>query len=377
MWLSAMRSSNKREVSRLRTWIEISKNNLLDNISEIKKALLPKTKFMAVVKSNAYGHGLLLIANSIKSKVDYFAVFNLEDALELRLNKIKKPILVLSPIALSDASLAIKNDIEVMASNLDFLKKAKAGLKVHICVDTGLGRDGFPLNQIDEVIKTLKKSSVNVVGLYGHFAAADDKNFDKYSAAQAEEILYWRDQLKHFGIEPKLIHHSASAGIFFGKNKVDFNLVRVGAGIYGLWPNDDQKRSVKIKPILSWKARVSEVKLLSKGSAISYGCTHVLQRDSKIALLPIGYFDGISRVSSNKSLVILNGKKVRQLGRVTMNLIVVDVTDLEKVAIGDVATIIGFDKKQQVSAEDWANWSQTSNYEIVTKINPVITRVLS
>lgn len=332
---------------------------------------------MAVVKSNAYGHGLFLIASSIKSKVDYFAVFTLEDALELRSNKIKKPILVLSPIALSDVSLAIKNDIEVMVSDLDFLRKVKGNLKVHICVDTGLGRDGFPLNLIDEVAKTLKKSSVNLVGLYGHFAAADDKKFDKYSAAQAEEILYWRDQLKQFGIEPKLIHHSASAGVFFGKNKPDFNLVRVGAGIYGLWPNDDQKRTIKIKPILSWKVRVSEVKSLPKGSAISYGCTHILQRDSKIALLPIGYFDGISRVSSNKSFVILNGKKVRQLGRVTMNLIVVDVTDLAKVSVGDVATIIGFDKKEQVSAEDWAKWSQTSNYEIVTKINPMITRVLS
>ena len=174
-----------------------------------------------------------------------------------------------------------------------------------------------------------------------------------------------------------LVHHSASARTIYGKNYPDFNMVRIGISLYGLWPSSQREKSVKLEPVLSWRAKIAELKSLPKGSAISYECTHILERDSKIAVLPIGYYDGIARISSGKSQMILRGKKVPQIGRVTMNLIVIDVTDVKEAKIGDVVTIIGKDGKSEITADDWAEWSQTINYEVVARLNSAITRVLS
>ncbi len=368
-----MKLLSRREVCNSPTWIEINKSALLNNISQIKKYLKPKTKFMAVVKSNAYGHGLLEVAEVIENKIDYFAVFAFADALLLRKKNVKKPILALSSIDPKEINLAIKHDIEIAVSNFDLLSKVKKNLKIHICVDTGLGRDGFVSDELEKVVSLIREKSANVVGLYGHFAAADDKKFDSHSKKQIEELLFWKRNFSNYGIKPNLIHHSASAGVLYDKNHPEFNLVRIGIALYGLWPSSQKNKSIELKPVLSWKARISEIKSLPKGRTISYGCTHILDRDSVLALIPIGYFDGISRLASNKALVTLNGKKIHQLGRVTMNLLVLDITDLKGVKVGDVVTIIG----DQISADDWANWSETSNYEVVTKINPAITRVLS
>ena len=352
----------------MQTWIEINKTALLNNISQIKKQLKSSVKFMAVVKANAYGHGLLEMSSIIKNKVDYLAVFSFEDAVFLREQGIKKPLLVMSRIFPKQIDLAIKHNIEVTVSTFDILK-IKKNLKIHICVDTGLGRDGFTSSDLEKVVSLLKKSPLKLCGIYAHFAAADESKFDDYSKKQVQELLRWKAE---FGVA--LIHHAASAGTIYGKNHPDFDMVRIGISLYGLWPSSQRNKSVKLEPVLSWRARISEVKFMPKDSAVSYGCTHILSRDSKIAVLPIGYFDGISRISSGKSQVILRGKKVPQIGRVTMNLITLDVTDVAQAKVGDVVTIIGRDGKIEVTADDWASWSQTSNYEVVTRLNSAITR---
>ncbi len=366
-----MKSLRKRDLSKSQTWIEISKEALLNNILQIKKQLKPKVKFMAVVKANAYGHGLLEVVTAIQSKVDYLAVFSFEDAIFLRKQGVMKPLLVKSRIFPEQVDLAIKHDIEVTVSTLDILQKIKKNLKVHICVDTGLGRDGFVSSDLKKVSSLLKKSPLKLCGIYGHFSAADESKFDDYSKKQVQELLRWKEEL-----ECPLFHHSASAGMVYGKNHPDFNLVRIGISLYGLWPSPERNKSIKLKPVLSWRARISQIKSLPKGSAVSYGCTHILKRDSKVAVLPIGYFDGISRLSSGKSQVILRGKKVPQIGRVTMNLIVLDVTDVAQAKVGDVVTIIGKDGKVEISADDWASWSQTSNYEVVTRLNSALKRLV-
>ena len=366
------------------TWLEISKSALLNNVAEIRKSLSPKTKFMAVVKANAYGHGLLEVVNVIKNKVDYFAVYDLGDAILLRSKKITKPILTLGRVLPEQINIAIKNNIEVTVSTFDILESAKKisgekKLMVHICADTGLGRDGFVAADLKKLIELLKnknlQKNIEVIGLCSHFASSDDAGFDFYTTSQIMELKKWQRALAEIGLKP-IIHQGASAASLNGVAK-DFDIARIGLSLYGLWPSEEvkirNKNQSNLLPVLSWRVRISEVKNMPKGSAISYGCTHILQRDSKVAVLPIGYFDGILRVSSNKSQVLIKGKKVSQIGRVTMNLIVLDVTDV-KVKEGDEATIIGTDGKEYISAEDWADWSQTSNYEIVTKINPSLKR---
>ncbi len=368
------------------TWIEISKSALLNNIFQIKKNLAPQTKFMAVVKANAYGHGLLQVVNAIKSKVDYVAVYDFCDALILRKNKITKPILVLGSLLPEQINQAIKHNIEATITTfktLEACKKLKGKkLKIHLSVDTGLGRDGFVAEDQSELLRLLSdkelQKKIEVNGLYAHFAAADDSEFDSYTKNQVKILQDWQKSLAKIALKP-MLHHGASAAVL-AKKVPDFDIARIGVSLYGLWPSDEieaQRKTInQLQPVLSWKVKISEIKTVKKGSAISYGCTYILKRDSKIAILPIGYFDGIFRSSSNQGWVLLKGKKVKQIGRVTMNLIAVDVTDVKGAKIGDVVTIIGADKKEIITAEDWGSWSKTSNYEIVTRINSALPRVL-
>ena len=361
------------------TWIEISKNALLNNISQIKKRFSDGIKFMAVAKANAYGHGLLEVVNIIQKNIDYLAVFAFEDAIFLRKNGIKKPILVLSRVFPDQIDLAIEHDIEVTISTIDILQKVKKNLKVHICVDTGLGRDGFTIFEMEKVISLLADSPMKINGLYAHFASADDVNFDNYTKKQIAELLSWKKEFLHLGLNP-LIHHCASAAIMNSNILEQFDIARIGISLYGLWPSDQIKKmqqdKIKLIPVLSWKVRISELKFLPKGSVISYNCTYVLSRDSKLAILPIGYFDGIPRIASSNAFAIVKGKKVLQIGRVTMNLIVLDVTDIDNVKVGDVVTIIGCEDGAEVSADDWAKFAQSSNYEMVTRINSSIERIV-
>jgi alanine racemase len=357
---------------------------LRGNILAIKKNLPPQQKFMAVVKANAYGHGLLEVVSAVKNDVDYLAVFDFLDAVFLRQKKISKPILVLGKTLPTQISLALKHDIEISVSTFDLLQAAKKisgkkKLKIHLCVDSGMHRDGFISSEAKKVLEFLPQKNLDVVGLYSHFASADEAKFLSYTKKQISELKNWQKELSKIGLKP-LTHIAASAGSFLGKLIEDFDLVRVGVSLYGLWASTELKNSksqkTKLQPALSWKALISEVKFLPKGSAISYGCTHILARDSKLAILPIGYFDGISRVSSNCGFVLVGGKKVPQIGRVTMNMIVLDVTDVASVKAGDVATIIGRNGKQEITADDWAAWSQTSNYEIVTSLGSHLKRRL-
>lgn len=349
------------------TWIEISKKALLNNVAEVRKILKPHVKFMAVVKSNAYGHGLWEVVSVIKNKVDYLAVFSLEDALFLRKKNIKNPILVLGRIFEDQIDLAIKNNIEVTISTFDILKNCRKKLKAHICVDTGLGRDGFLADDLEKVAKILKNSPIEVVGIYGHFAAADDENRNDYSKTQIQNLLRWKAKFPR-----AMVHHDSSAGVINSSISEHFDLARIGIGIYGFYPSPKMKNRLKLQPVLKWLTKISEIKNQKKGAKISYNCTYELQRDSRTALLPIGYYDGISRVSSNKGFVTIKGKKAAQLGRVTMNLLIVDVTEIPGAKIGDVVEIIG----PKTSAEDWAVWSQTSAYEVVTRLNSSIKRII-
>lgn len=363
------------------SWIEINKLALKNNVAQIKKQLSKKTKFIAVVKSNAYGHGMLEVVSQIKNHIDYLASYHFEDLLLLRKNKITKPLLAMGPVPCEQIKLAIKNKIELSISSLkaleDALKLAKNKIAIHLCIDTGLGRDGFVLSDMKKVLQLVGDKKIAVNALYTHFSAPDSSAFNDYSKKQIAELMLWKKALAEIGIAP-LIHASATAATFISDFETHFDMVRIGGGIYGLWSSQEveekNQKTAKLQPVLAWKAKIVEIKNLKKGSCISYGCTFTLARDSKIAILPVGYFDGIPRISSGKSHVLINGTKAPQLGRVTMNMIVIDVTDVKKVKVGDVATLIGKDKKEVVSAQNWGDWAGSFNYEITTRLSANLPR---
>ncbi len=364
------------------SWLEISKSALLSNIAQIKKNLKPQTKFIAVIKSNAYGHGLLEVAKIIKNQVDYFAVYDFDDALILRQNKITTPILMLGRIFSDQIKEAVANKIEISVSNFDLLEKAeklesKTKLKIHLCIDSGLGRDGFLEEDFIKIGQKISHKNISVTGLYTHFAAPDDSAFDDYTEMQTKKLIWWKKKLNELEINP-ILHASSTAGSFIKKFECEFDAVRIGGGIYGLWPSEEVEKNnhlqTKLRPALSWKTKIVEIKNMKKGSAISYGCTHKLTHDSQIAILPVGYFDGIPRIASGKAFLLANNSKIAQLGRVTMNMIIVDVTTLKNVKIGDEITIIGGNEENEISAKDWGIWSQSFNYEITTRINPKLLR---
>ena len=367
----------------LRTWVEIDASAIAKNIARLKSFLAPKTKFLAVVKSNAYGHGMVAYAKEAKkSGVDFFGVDSFEEAMELRAAGIKESILVLGYVFPANFAECAKRNISVTISSLESLKAAtltrKATLKVHIKVDTGLHRQGFQPNDVEKVFAEIHKAGNKIIveGLYTHFAVMESPKYESYSRMQIRELQKWRNVFSMVGFRP-IVHSSASSGIVYGKD-FHFDMVRAGISLYGLWPSNEIREvapKTKLSPLLSWKTIVSEVKKVRAGERVGYDLTEKLNRDSVLAVVPVGYWHGIPRALSGKGEFLIRGKRTKIVGRVSMDMLVVDATDIAGVAQGDEVVIIGAQGKEKMSAEEVAEKAGTINYEIVTRINPLIQRI--
>lgn len=368
----------------LRTWIEIDRRAIKKNYDTFR-SLIPKTgKLMAVVKSNAYGHGLTDFSKEMeKNGVDFFGVDSVVEALALRRDGIKRPILVLG-FTLPEKLLDVVNhDITISVSNfeiLDAIVKADLPrpLSVHIKVDTGMHRQGFLLCDIAGVLKRLKSigKKINVTGLFTHFSTAKNPSFPQYTKQQLGEFETWRFSFKKAGYE--FISHAAATGGTLLFPESHFDMVRIGIGLYGLWPAKEIEmhlsRKIKLFPVLSWKTIISEVKELPAGSKIGYDGVETLSEMSTIAVCPIGYWHGYPRALSSVGKLLVRGKFCKVIGRVSMDMITIDVTKT-KAKVGDHVTIIGKDGEESITAYDLAFASDTSHYEIVTRINPLIKKI--
>ncbi len=362
----------------LRTWIEVDKKAIYHNIEEFRKIIKPSIKLMAVVKSNAYGHGLVDFAKTAENHVDWFGVDSITEGLKLRQKGLKKPILVLGYTLPSRVEDAAKNDISLTISTLDALKHLalfKNPPKIHIKIDTGMYRQGFFLKDLPRVIKLLKKFKISPDGIYTHLAAAKDRLYPSYSFKQIEDFKKADELFKKARFKNYLRHIAASAGTILYP-EAHFDLVRIGIGLYGMFPTRESKiqTEVNLKPALTWKSIISEIKNVPKDAYIGYDLTEKTSRASKIAVVPIGYWHGFDRGFSNCGEVLINGKRCKVLGRVNMDMTVIDVSNVPNVKIGDEAIILGNSKKEKITAEDMALKIGTTNYEIVTRINPLIRR---
>jgi len=364
----------------LRTWIEIDKKAIDHNISEFRKIIKPNIKLMAIIKSNAYGHGLVDFAKTIENKVDWFGVDSIIEGLKLRQKGIKKPILILGYTLPSRVEDAVRSDVSLTVSSFELLEqiiKLKDRPKIHLKIDTGMHRQGFFLKDLPKAIKLLKQFKLAPEGLYTHLAAAKDKLYSSYGFKQIEIFKKADELLKFvFGRENYLRHAVASAGTLLYP-EAHFDMVRIGIGLYGMFPSkeSEMQTNAKLKPAMTWKSIIGEIKTIPKNSFIGYDLTEKVLRSSRLAIIPVGYWHGFDRGFSSCGEILVKGKRCRILGRVNMDMVVIDVSNVPNIKIGDETVIIGKQGKEKITAEDMAIKTATTNYEIITRINPLIKRI--
>lgn len=364
-------------------WAEISIANAAHNVAALKRLIGSDCQLMAVVKANAYGHGDLEIARTaLAHGASWLAVAIPEEGVRLRRAGIAAPILVLGAVSPHQLELCASKDLVVTIfqwehaqalSNL--ARRLNKTVKVHVKIDTGMSRLGLrPEETLGFVKRLLGLPGIEVQGIYTHFACADIPN-DPYTRWQWQRYAWVLLELEKAGINIPLKHCANTAAALL-MPEARLSLVRVGLGIYGMYPCPvtDDLRAVDLKPVFSLHTQVLDLKRIQKGTAVSYGRSFVAWRDTTIALLPIGYADGVPRRLSEQGQVLINGKKYPFAGRITMDHCMIDVGDAE-VEIGDQVTLIGRQGAAAITADDWAAWLDTINYEIPCMISERVQRI--
>ncbi len=361
----------------MNTCAEISLSAIRHNISEIRKLLSRGVKFMAVVKANAYGHGAIAVARAaVEAGADYLAVANLKEALELREAGVVSPILILteSPTSVMDEiiqynlSQTVYSFSEARALSEEACKRKKSA-RVHVKVDTGMGRVGVaPSQAVAFIAKISSLPGLQLEGIFTHFAKAEDPQ-DRFTVDQFQKFKQIVARVPNIPIK----HSANSAGVLFHP-ETHLDMVRVGLMMYGLYPQGNSRRLVNLMPALSFKSRITYLKRVLAGTPLSYGCTYAAPVETTIATVPVGYADGFSRRLSNRGKVIIKGKRFPVVGRVTMDLTMVDVGNA-KVEVGDEVVLIGEQDGQAISADEIAALEDTISYEVVCGIGKRVARV--
>ena len=361
------------------TWAEINLKHIAYNINSIRKIIPKDTRILATVKADAYGHGIIPVSKTLVSGgIDYLGVASLDEAVVLRNSGIKSSILVLGGILPRDAEAVIRYGLtqavytgSVARALNAAARRANSKARVHIKVDTGMGRLGvWHRDALSFINKINKLTFIDMEGVFTHLSSADsDAGFTNEQIAIFDIILR---KLEGAGINIPLRHVANSAGLVYFKRS-HYNLVRPGIIIYGLTPSS--RIRFKAKPALSLKTKIIYIKNVPKGRSISYGRSFIIKKNTVIATLPVGYGDGYPRALSNKAKVLVRGREASIVGRVCMDQVMIDVGHIKNAKIADTVTLIGKDKKNIIRAEDLAALSDTICYEIVCGIGNRIPRI--
>jgi alanine racemase len=374
------------------TWIEVSAAALRSNLALFRTLLTPGTAILTVVKANGYGHGLELVARTCaEAGVEMLGVHGSAEVLALRRAGIGLPILVMGYLSAAQVEDVVDPGVHVLVSSRQLLDTLGAhsarhgsSVAVHLKIDTGTHRQGVPPDEAVRLARDAARLGLRVAGVATHFANIEDTTDHSYARGQLERFRVAVAAVEQVVGPVPYVHAACSAAALLFR-EADFSLARVGISLYGHWPSKETHLSwllahgrdgVKLQPALSWRVVVGQVKNVARGSPIGYGLTFRPTRDSRIAVLPIGYADGYPRSLSNRASVLLRGCRAPVVGRVCMDIVMVDVTDVPTVAEGDVATLIGCDGEERVSAEELAELAGTINYEILARLSPEIPRFL-
>jgi alanine racemase len=380
--------NQKNSLARRPTWAEINLNNLASNFNQVKKHVSPAARVMAVIKANAYGHGAVECARRLANEgADWFGVALPEEGIELRTSGIVQPVLCLGGFWHGQASLCVQHQLTPVVYRLDMIESldqaaSDAGIvaDVHVKVDTGMGRLGVRFDQLNEFVAALAQfRNVRVDGLMSHLAAADDASCQPLTEDQIrrfeDAVVVFRDH----GYRPTFLHLANSAGIF-GHREAWGNMVRPGGVLYGLWRDvlPPSTSSPELRPVMSLYSKISLLKWVPPGETLGYGCTFEASRKSLIATVPIGYHDGYMRGLSNRAHVLVRGTYAPVVGRISMDLTLIDVTDVPGVELEDEVTLLGWDRHNaelKIPAEELARISGTLSYEVTCGVGERVPRV--
>lgn len=366
----------------LKTWAEINFAAVRFNINNIQEKLGKNIELMAIVKCNAYGHGAIEVSRQILNLgVKALGVSSLYEGIELRDIFKDIPIIVLSAGMSGQAEEFIEYNLSPVVCTwqmtnalADAARKRGTRAKVHIKVDTGMGRIGVWHEKADEFTRQVyKMPDIEIEGICSHFATSDEQNLD-FAKQQFEWFNRCLEKIKDLPIRFK---HISNTGAIFNLPEAHLNMVRPGLSIYGVSPSEYVKGTEKLRPTLSLKTKVAFLKTIPTGRTLSYARTYKTEKEMKVATLPVGYGDGYPLSLSNKGCVLIRGKKARILGAVTMDQIMVDVTDIKDVKTEDIAVLIGKQGDEEITATEIARMAGTIPYEIFTSINKRVQRVYS
>lgn len=394
------------------TWVEINKSNLIHNIKTFRRLSGQQVILAPCVKANAYGHGLIETSKIISGAgTDWLCVNALFEASALRAAGIKIPIYILGYVMIKELKEAVRLGCRLVVYNKESVvglakaaRKLRCKARIHVKIETGNNRQGILMDEVLDFAKFVRRfPEIELEGVSTHFANIEDTLDPSYAMLQLCNFEKAIRTLAATGFDVPIKHCANSAATMLHP-ETHFNMVRPGIAVYGLWPSEEvrnkvekldcaskptykstddsvgdstNKRDITLKPVLSWKTRVAQIKEVQKGSYIGYGCTFRAPRRTKLAILPVGYYDGYDRGFSNKSHVLLRGARAPLRGRVCMNIIMTDVTDIPNVSLEDTATLIGKDGREEITAEELASLIGTINYEITTRINEKIPRVVT
>ncbi len=363
------------------TYCLVDLNAIRWNFRQVKKKIASHVKILSVVKADAYGHGAPQVARALEqSGCDFFGTATVEEGIELRKAGVKSSVLVLTGVRPDQAGDLVRyrltpviGDSMTLKSLERLAQRRRIHLNFHLKVDTGMGRIGFPAEQMDSMLRDLGRlKRLRFEGLMSHFSKAESVLQD-YTLKQLESFKAILHRLQNQGHSPSLAHLANSAGVMTLR-PAHFNMVRPGLMLYGYYPSQPMVKEASLKPALTWKTHIQQVKRVPQGTSISYGQTFTTRRETLVATLPVGYADGYKRLLSNCGAVLVRGQRAPVIGRVCMDLTMVDVTDIGGVKQGDEVVLLGKQKEAVISAEEMAGWANTISYEILTSITSRVPR---
>ena len=351
------------------------------NFRQARKKIAAGVKILSVVKADAYGHGANRIARILEDEgSDAFGVATVEEGVQLRQAGIGAPIVVLAGIYAEQLEEVVKHGLIPVICDLEMLRRVEAAavegghtLKYHLKVDTGMGRIGLLASEITSWSLSLRAPrALKLEGVLSHFAQAESVS-GEYTQRQLKSFLSVLERLKGDGHDPVVAHMANSAAVIT-LPQAHFSLVRPGLMLYGVYPAPHMTDDIELKPVLSWKTRILQLKKVPPGSRISYRGTFVTEKESLIATLPVGYADGYNRLFSNRSEVLVHGERAPVVGTVCMDLTMVDVTAIREVRQGDEVVLVGKQGGQAIAVGEMAAWANTIPYEILTSIGARVPR---
>ena len=372
------------------SWCEVDADALHHNIACLRQGLRSPALLGVVVKSNAYGHGMLICAREfLAAGADWLVVNSAPEAVALREAGIEAPVYICGSVPPAQSGLVAQTRARVVLSDPETARAlAHAGrqwgveVRVHIKLETGMHRQGVPPGEAVELAECIRNlEGIRLEGLTTHYADSDDAADHAYAARQLELLAEARRTLAAGGLDVDMVHSANSAAALLWP-EAHGDLTRVGVAAYGLWPSRETRVALAqrqgaeagaappLRPALSWRTRVAQVKAVPAGGYVGYGRTFRAPRPMRVAVLPVGYYEGYDRRLSNLAYAVIDGARAPVCGRVCMNMTTVDVTHIGGARAGSTATLLGRDRDEEVSADQWASWMGSINYEVVTRIHP-------